>query len=75
MFSVYILECGDGTLYIGITTELAARLDWHKAGHGSAYTARRLPLAVVHFEEYQDIHDAIARERQLKRWSAQKSVR
>ena len=38
MYYVYILECEDGTLYTGITTDLERRLEEHKAGKGGAYT-------------------------------------
>jgi putative endonuclease len=42
---VYILRCADGTLYTGWTTDLAARLAEHNAGHGARYTRGRLPVS------------------------------
>ena len=46
-WTVYILRCGDGSLYTGITDSLAARLARHAAGKGARYTRSRLPVALV----------------------------
>jgi putative endonuclease len=69
---VYILRCNDDSLYVGVTTDLATRIEQHQAGVGASYTARRRQIALAYSEEVSDRADAIARERQLKRWSAQK---
>ena len=66
---VYILECADGTFYVGHTDDLAARQKSHSAGHAAAYTAARRPVAMVYAEEHSSLKDARARERQLKRWT------
>ena len=47
---VYILECGDRTLYTGITTELQRRIAQHNAGKASRYTRSRLPVALLYSE-------------------------
>jgi putative endonuclease len=44
---VYLLRCGDGSLYTGWTIDLERRLDRHRAGTASRYTASRLPVALV----------------------------
>jgi putative endonuclease len=44
---VYLLRCGDGSLYTGWTTDLERRLARHRAGTASRYTASRLPVALV----------------------------
>jgi putative endonuclease len=44
---VYILKCGDGTLYTGITNNIAARIEIHRLGKGAKYTRGRLPLKLV----------------------------
>jgi predicted GIY-YIG superfamily endonuclease len=44
---VYILECGDGTLYTGVSNNVAARIAAHRAGKGAKYTRGRQPLRVV----------------------------
>jgi len=69
MFTVYMLECADGAFYVGYTGDVARRVDQHNAGSGSAYTAARRPVKLVFREEHPDRVHAIARERQLKRWT------
>lgn len=44
---VYILRCGDGSLYTGWSTDVRRRLVAHQAGEGSRYTASRLPVELV----------------------------
>lgn len=70
MWSVYILECSDGTLYTGISNNVAARLDSHNAGDGAKYTRGRLPVALVYEEEIGERSDALRREIEIKRLSA-----
>ena len=64
---VYILRCGDGTLYCGYTTDLTARLAEHRAGKGARYTRGRGPLDVVYSESLPDRSSALRREAELKR--------
>jgi predicted GIY-YIG superfamily endonuclease len=71
---VYILRCGDNTLYVGHTTDRDSRLDWHQRGLASNHTSLRLPVELVYSEEFFSLSDARKRERQLKRWSAQKKA-
>jgi putative endonuclease len=71
---VYILRCGDNTRYVGHTASITARLRWHKTGRGANHTALRLPVDLVYSEQLASIDAAIKRERQLKRWSAQKKA-
>lgn len=72
MFIVYILRCADRTLYVGHTHDLAARGKAQNDGTATAYTAKRLPVCVVYSERHASLEAAVARERQLKRWTAQK---
>lgn len=44
---IYLLACADGTLYCGVTTDLARRLAEHQAGTASKYTRARLPVALL----------------------------
>ena len=69
---VYIVRCADSTLYVGHTEDLASREQTHNAGRGAKYTATRRPVRIVYAEEHASVASAIARERQLKRWSAKK---
>ena len=46
-YLVYILRCGDGTLYTGCTNDLPRRLQAHQSGRGAKYTRSRLPVELV----------------------------
>ena len=63
---VYILECGDNSLYTGITTDLPARLAAHRAGTGAKYTRGRGPLHLVFQEQAPDRSAATRREGEIK---------
>ena len=63
---LYILRCGDGTLYTGITTDVQARFAQHQAGKGAKYTRGRGPLEVVYTEECEDHSAALKRELVVK---------
>ena len=55
-------------LYIGVTSELKSRLIQHKNGEGSIFTRKYNIYDLMYFEEFSDINQAIAREKQLKNW-------
>ena len=57
-----------GTIYIGVTNGLKFRVEQHRSGTGSAFTARYAVHHLVWFEEYADIETAIQREKSLKNW-------
>ncbi|MBZ9868872.1 GIY-YIG nuclease family protein [Mesorhizobium sp. CA15] len=57
-----------GTIYIGVTNDLARRIPEHKNGQGSSFASRCGVQRLVWYEEYFDIADAIQRETSLKRW-------
>ena len=63
---LYILRCGDGTLYTGITTDVEKRLEQHRSGKGAKYTRGRGPLELVYREELEDHSQALKREFALK---------
>lgn len=64
---VYILRCGDGSLYTGITSDLARRLAAHESGRGAAYTRGRRPLRLVYTERRRGRSAALRREAAIKR--------
>jgi putative endonuclease len=64
---VYLLRCGDGTLYAGITNDLDKRLTAHRTGKGARYTRGRGPLKLVHCEPAEDKSAALKREHAVKR--------
>jgi putative endonuclease len=63
---VYILRCGDGSLYTGITTDLPRRIEQHQAGRASRYTRSRLPVALVWSGEVGSWSVALREERRIK---------
>lgn len=63
---LYILRCGDGTLYTGITTDVEARLSQHRCGKGAKYTRGRGPLELVYREECENHSHALKRELAVK---------
>ena len=63
---VYMLRCGDGSLYTGWTNNLTARLAAHQAGRGGKYTRSHLPVELAYYEIHPSRHEAMARERQIK---------
>jgi len=71
-YYVYILRCSDGSYYVGFTHDLFTRLKYHCRGEGAAYTRRRLPVELVFYREFSNQHDALAAEKQIKRWSRNK---
>ena len=65
-YLVYILRCGDGTLYTGCTNDLSRRLAAHNAGKGAKYTRSRRPVELVYREEVPDKSAALRREAAIK---------
>ncbi|WP_149791914.1 GIY-YIG nuclease family protein [Mesorhizobium sp. NFR06] len=63
-----------GTIYIGVTNDLARPMPEQKAGQGSSFTSRYGEQRLVWYEEYFDITDASQRETSLKRWPRQWKV-
>lgn len=64
---VYILRCGDDTLYTGSTDDISRRLAAHNSGKGAKYTRGRGPLELVYSEELPTHSDALKREFAIKR--------
>lgn len=63
---LYILRCRDDSLYTGITTDVQARLEAHRAGKGAKYTRGRGPLELVYSEACGDHSAALKREIEIK---------
>jgi putative endonuclease len=67
---VYILVSRrNGTLYIGVTSDLVRRIHEHREGLGDGFTKRYGIKRLVYFEAYDDIARAIQREKTMKHWS------
>jgi putative endonuclease len=68
-YSVYILASQrNGTLYIGVTNDLARRVQEHRAGLVPGFTRKYKVKMLVYWEPHQDINEAILREKRIKRW-------
>ena len=74
MFYCYILECSDGSYYVGVADNPARRVQQHNDGKGADWTARRRPVKVVWIEEHPTLSSARQRESQLKSWSHRKKA-
>lgn len=72
---VYILRCGDGTLYTGWTNDLEKRLRTHNAGKGGKYTRSRLPVTLAYCETCDTKQQAMSREWHIKRLSREEKLR
>ena len=66
---VYLLRCGDGTLYCGVALDVDTRLKQHQEGKGAKYTRGRGPLELVYREACDTKAAALCKEREIKRLS------
>ena len=71
---VYILRCGDGSLYTGWTNDLEHRLRMHRQGKGGKYTRAHLPVELVYSEELPDKSAALRREAAIKKLPREKKL-
>jgi putative endonuclease len=72
-YYVYILLCSDGSYYTGVTKDVDRRIEEHNEGiTEDSYTFIRRPVALKYVEQFENIEKAIAREKQLKKWSRKK---
>ena len=67
-WNVYVLRCGDGTLYTGIAKDVQARLGAHQKGKGAAYTRTHLPVRLIYQENKLTRSKALIREAAIKRY-------
>jgi putative endonuclease len=75
-YYVYILASSRyGTLYIGVTNNLRARLEQHRLGLGSEFVKAHGVYRLVYVETYERAEEAIKREKQLKKWNRDWKVR
>ena len=74
-YYVYIMAGRSRVLYTGVTNDLARRVDEHRRGVHAGFTSRYRVTRLVYFEEFGEILDAIAREKQIKAWTRSRRVR
>jgi len=76
MFYVYVLASGrNGTLYIGVTNNVTARLALHRSGQGSEFVDRYSVHRLVYVESHARAEEAIRREKQIKKWNRAWKIR
>lgn len=68
-FFVYLLECRDGSLYCGYTTDVTKRIEAHNAGKGAKYTTKRRPVKLAYVESHDTKSSALKREYAIKQLS------
>lgn len=71
---VYMLRCGDGSLYTGYTDNVPRRLEVHQSGKGGKYTRSHLPVQLVYQEELPDKSAALRREAAIKKLTREKKL-
>lgn len=64
---MYVVQCADGTLYTGYTTDIGRRIKAHNAGKGAKYTRPRLPVTLIYQESFPDKRVAMSAEALFKR--------
>ena len=69
VYFVYMLECADGSIYTGITTDVARRFKEHKAGTASRYTRARHARKIIYTEKLRTRNKALKREARIKQMS------
>ena len=74
-YYVYIMASRSRVLYVGVTNNLPRRVNEHKRGLVAGFTSRYRITRLVYFEEFADIRDAIAREKEIKGWVRSRKVR
>ena len=74
IWKLYILRCGDGTLYTGITVDVDHRFAMHQSGKGAKYTRGRGPLELLYVESCGSHSDALQRELAVKRLTRQEKL-
>ena len=74
MYSVYILQCDDGSLYTGITNDLKRRIEQHQKGVGGHYTRSKTGIRLVYSEDALGRGAALKREAEIKSWTRQKKL-
>lgn len=75
MYYVYMLQCADGTLYTGITTDVARRVAEHNTSvRGASYTRGRRPITLLCAKEFSDRSSASKEEYRLKRLTREEKL-
>jgi len=68
------VECSDGSLYTGYTTDLDRRMKEHNSNTGAKYTRGRTPVSLMYYEEFDNRSDAMKRECDIKKLKRKKKA-
>lgn len=72
-YYVYMIRCSDSSYYVGITNDVERRMNEHSLGlNPTSFTHKRRPVHLVYSAEFQNVDEAIAWEKRIKRWNRQK---
>lgn len=74
MYFVYLIECGDKSIYTGITKDVTRRFNEHKTGKGGHYTSSRQVVKILHTEQFKTRGKALKREFEIKSWPRTKKL-
>jgi len=74
MYFVYLLQCNDGSIYTGITTDVKRRFQEHRDGKGGHYTRARGAVKILYTERYTTRSRALIREAQIKKMRRDKKL-
>ena len=74
-YKVYMVECSDGSIYTGITTNVDRRMEQHSKGIGSKYVRARLPISLQWLSESMDLSSALKMEHHIKSWNREKKLK
>ena len=74
MYFVYLIECGDKSIYTGITTNVVRRFNEHKNGKGGHYTSSRQVVKILYTEQFKTRSKALKREFEIKNWPRNKKL-
>ena len=74
MYFLYLIRCGDGTIYTGITTDVRRRFKEHQAGIGGYYTKAKKVAKVLYTEKFPTRSAALKRESEIKSWRREKKL-
>jgi putative endonuclease len=74
VYHIYIMASASGVLYTGVTSHLDIRVAQHKQKLFAGFSAKYNTTKLVYYEPFSDVRNAIAREKQLKRWRREKKV-
>jgi len=72
---IYIIQCGDGSFYTGITSDPKRRFAEHKQGKGGFYTRKKKAKDLLYIEEFLAKKKALQREKQIKGWTRVKKLK